>query len=141
MRKSGSVFQSLTKSTASLVEPSPNSRQNTSYIKAIERLERKNKILQDKIIDGEVDQDLLNGLLIDKEKEIYFLRAKISDIGEEKKQQEKKKNDELKFIQKVAELEAELKFKDEELYETQNNLSNSKEQRRLEVEELLEQVS
>lgn len=41
----------------------------------------------------------------------------------------------------MAELEAELKFKDEELYETQNNLSNSKEQRRLEVEELLEQVS
>lgn len=55
MRKSGSVFQSLSKSTASLVEPSPNSKQNMQFIKAIERLERKNKILQDKIVDAEVD--------------------------------------------------------------------------------------
>lgn len=90
--------------------------------KVIARLERKKAALQDKIVDLEVDNDLLNGLLVDKEKEIYHFKAKVEDMTAEKYQYKKTENAELKYINKVAELEAELKFKDEELDESRTML-------------------
>jgi len=46
---------------------------NDKINKTIARLERKKNLLEDKVVDLEVDNDLLNGLLVDKEKEIFHL--------------------------------------------------------------------
>lgn len=50
----------------------------------MQRLERKRQLLQEKLVDLEVDNDLLNGLLVDKEKEIYHLKTRIEDLNSEK---------------------------------------------------------
>ena len=48
------------------------------------KLERKRTLLQAKLVDLEVDNDLLNGLLVDKEKEIYHLKTRVEDLTHER---------------------------------------------------------
>ena len=96
LRKSESVFLSLSKS--SFVEPSKQMNVNDKIEKTIARLERKKQILQEKIVDLEVDNDLLNGLLVDKEKEIYHLTTRIEDLLLEKKQLSKRNSVEMLHI-------------------------------------------
>jgi hypothetical protein len=58
-------------------------------------------LLQAKLVDLEVDNDLLNGLLVDKEKEIYHLKTRVEDLTHEKNQL-KTENKDMVFLNKIA---------------------------------------
>lgn len=134
-RKSESVFNSL---ALSQKEETLDDKIN----KTIARLERKKNLLQEKVTELEVDNDLLNGLLIDKEKDIYELQAKIAEMAKEQEEKAKSTPDgDIVYIKKIAELEAELKFKDEEIHDVEGRLQAVKEQKKRQMEELMEQIS
>lgn len=58
-------------------------------------------MLQAKLVDLEVDNDLLNGLLVDKEKEIYHLKMRVEDLTHERNQL-KTENKDMIYLNKIA---------------------------------------
>lgn len=58
---------------------------NDKINKVVNRLLRKKKLMQEKLIDLEVDNDLLNGLLVDKETELYNLKIKNEQLQKQNK--------------------------------------------------------
>lgn len=87
-------------------------------------------MLNEKVIDLEVDNDLLKGLLVDKESELYNTKAKLEQLQKEAAKAEARPKTDIVYIQKIAELEAELKFKDDELIGMSGKMDLLKEQKR-----------
>ena len=137
VRKSESVFSSISRTShimKDLKEESPFEPPKDKSKKELQKLERKRQLLQEKLVDLEVDNDLLNGLLVDKEKEIYHLKTRIEDLNNEKAHSKRQETHDILYIQRVAELEAETKFKDEEIADLTDKLAALREQKRLQIE-------
>jgi hypothetical protein len=125
------VFNSI-----AISDSGDHSNTNAQINKAITRLERKKNLLQEKLNEMEIDNDLLNGLLVDKEKDIYELQAKIAELKKEQSQTNDQASTDMVYIKRIAELEAEMKFKDEEVHESRAKLAEIKDQKRKQLEEM-----
>jgi DNA repair exonuclease SbcCD ATPase subunit len=125
------VFNSI-----AISDSGDHSNTNAQINKAITRLERKKNLLQEKLNEMEIDNDLLNGLLVDKEKDIYELQAKIAELTKEQSQANDQASTDMVYIKRIAELEAEMKFKEEEVHESRAKLAEIKDQKRKQLEEM-----
>lgn len=57
---------------------------NRRINKEIEKVNRKNNLLKDQMIELEQDNETLNNLLVDKENQIFHLQEKLKDLTSSK---------------------------------------------------------